>query len=291
VTDAAAKEPALESLRRDVAKRLKANGIDTPELDARLLVGHALRLDHAGLVGESRRILTPEEIARSETLVARRIAREPVARITGVKEFWSLPLALSPAVLVPRPETETVVEAALAAVGKSPRRTLRIADLGTGSGAIMLALLAELPEAIAIGTDRDCAAVAMARRNAARLSLASRALFTVCDFGAALSGGFDIVVANPPYVRTGDIAALDPEVRDHDPHGALDGGPDGLAAYRAIVADARRLLAPNAPLVVEIGVGQSEAVATLLAAAGLRDVAVTPDLAGIARAIAARRDP
>ena len=155
----------------------------------------------------------------------------------------------------------------------------------------MLALLAELPEAIAIGTDRDRFAIAVARHNAARLSLASRAMFAVCDFGAALAGGVDLVVANPPYVRTSDIAALDPEVRDHDPHLALDGGADGLAAHRAIVADARRLLAPNAPLVVEIGIGQSDAVAALIAATGLRNMAIAPDLAGIPRAITARRDP
>jgi release factor glutamine methyltransferase len=291
VTSVAAKVLSVEGLRRDIAKRFKANRIDTPRLDARVLLAHALRLDHAGLVRESGRVLAAAEITCAETLVARRIAREPVARIIGVQEFWGMPLALSAATLVPRPETETVVEAALAAVGKSHGRGLRIADLGTGSGAIMLALLAELPEAIAIGTDRDRVAIAAARHNAARLSLALRAMFAVCDFGAALAGGFDLVVANPPYVRTGDIAALDPEVRDHDPHFALDGGPDGLAAYRAIVADARRLLAPNAPLVVEIGIGQSDAVAALIAAAGLCNIVIAPDLAGMPRAITARRDP
>jgi release factor glutamine methyltransferase len=293
VTGVAAPVLSLDSARRAIARRLKARGIDTPDLDARLLVGHALGLDHAGLARASGRALDAEEIARIEALVARRLAREPVARIIGVKEFWGLPLRLGPAVLVPRPETETVVEQALAAIdrGGSRDRLLRIADLGTGSGAIMLALLSELPNAFAIGTDRDPAALAVARGNAARLGFGARAAFVACNFGQALAGGLDLLVTNPPYVRSGDMAGLDPDVRDYDPHIALDGGPDGLAAYRAIAADARALLNPNAHLVAEIGAGQSDAVVALLAAAGLARVAVAPDLAGIPRAVSARREP
>jgi release factor glutamine methyltransferase len=284
---------SLDNARRDIARRLRTAAIDTPDLDARLLVGHALGLDHAGLARASGRALTAEEIAHIEALVARRLAREPVARITGVKEFWGLQLRLAPAVLVPRPETETVVEQALAALdrGGSRERPLRIADLGTGSGAIMLALLSELPHAFAIGTDRDRAALALARGNATRLGFDARAAFVACDFGQALAGGLDLLVTNPPYVKSGDIAGLEADVRDYDPHAALDGGPDGLAAYRAIAADASALANPNAHLIAEIGAGQSDAVVSIFAAAGFDRIAVAPDLAGVPRAVSARREP
>jgi release factor glutamine methyltransferase len=293
VTGVAAPVLSLDDARRNIARRLKACAIDTPDLDARLLVGHALGLDHAGLARASARALAADEIARIEALVARRLAGEPIARITGVKEFWGLPLAISPSVLVPRPETETVVERALAVIdsGGSRGRALRIVDLGTGSGAIMLALLSELPRAFAVGTDREWTALAVARGNATRLGLAARAAFVACDFGHALAGGFDFLVTNPPYVSSDDIAGLDPDVRDYDPRVALDGGADGLAAYRAIAADARALLNPNAHLVTEIGAGQGDAVVSLLAAAGLDRIAVTPDLAGIPRAVSARCEP
>jgi len=279
--------------RRDIARRLRERGIDRPDLDARLLVGHALGLDHAGLVRAGERPLDPAETAGIEALVARRLAGEPVARITGVKEFWGLPLALSPAVLVPRPETETVVEQALAAIDRDGPRTraLRIADLGVGSGAILLALLGELPNAFAVGTDRDPAALAVARHNARRLGIAARAAFVACDFGTALAAGFDLVVTNPPYIASGEIAMLDAEVREFDPRGALDGGPDGLAAYRAIAADARRLVAPNAHFVAEFGNRQGVAVAALFAAAGFGGIRIAADLAGISRTLTAIRNP
>src|SRR5262249_49118320 len=157
--------------------------------------------------------LEAAQIARVETLVERRLAREPIARITGIKEFWGLPLKITPAVLVPRPETETVVEEALAAVDRTGARSraLRIADLGVGSGAILIALLVELPNASAIGTDRDPAALTLARANARRLGVATRAAFVACDFGAAVAPGCDLVVTNPPYIRTHDIARLEPD--------------------------------------------------------------------------------
>lgn len=284
---------SIGDLRRNVARRLRDCAVDTPDLDARLLLGHALGLGHTALAGAAQRTLEPSELAGIEALVARRLAGEPVARIVGAKEFWSLRLALSPAVLVPRPETEAVVERALAAVlrGIPRRRVLRIADLGTGSGAIMLALLNELPNALAIGTDRDAAALAVARLNARHLGLESRAAFVACDFGTALAGGFDLVVSNPPYLRSSEIVMLAPEVRDFDPRQALDGGPDGLAAYRAIAADARRLLAPRAHLIVETGYGQAREVAALFAAAGLARIDITPDLAGTPRVVTAVCDP
>jgi release factor glutamine methyltransferase len=276
--------------RREVAERLRACGLDTPELDARLLVGHALGLDHRALTTDSARVLTPPETDRLGADVARRLRHEPVARIVGRKEFWSLPLRITPAVLVPRPETETVVEAALAVVARSA--AARIADIGVGSGAILLALLSELPNAMATGTDRDAGALQVARRNAEHLGLAGRAAFVACDFGAALAGSCNLVVSNPPYIATREIATLAPEVRDFDPRGALDGGSDGLTAYRAIAADAPRLLAPGGWLMVEVGIGQAEAVTALFAGIGL-ETSDPPrrDLAGVPRVVKARYNP
>jgi len=279
--------PTIAQARRAAAERLREHGIDTPELDARLLVGQALGLDHAALVAQAARPLGAAEAAALDALVARRLAHEPVARILGAREFWSLPLRITPAVLVPRPETETVVEAVLAVAERD--RPLRIADLGVGSGAILLALLRELPMAFGIGSDRDPAALAVARDNAQRLGLAARAGFVLCDFGTAL-GACDVVVSNPPYIPTQHIAALAPEVRDHDPRAALDGGPDGLAAYRAIAADAARFLAPGGWLAVEIGIGQENTVPALLDARGLAVAgAARRDLAGHPRVVMARK--
>jgi release factor glutamine methyltransferase len=283
----------VDAMRRAVARRLRRSEIESPDLDARLLVGHALGLDHAGLARAAQRALLPGEIAAIEELVVRRLKREPVARIIGVKEFWGLPLKITPAVLVPRPETETVVEAALAALdGAGLRmRPLRIADLGVGSGALLLALLSELPHAFGVGTDCDAAALAVARDNAESLGLAARARFVACDFGSALQAGYDLVVANPPYVASGDINALAPDVRAFDPRDALDGGPDGLAAFRAIAGDARRIVAAGGLLVVEIGMGQASAVGGLLAEAGFARTTIMPDLAGMPRALSAMRNP
>ena len=274
--------------RRAAADRLRERGFDTPDLDARLLLGHALGLGHAALVAQSARRLAPAEAAALDAVLARRLAHEPVARIVGTREFWSLPLRITPAVLVPRPETETVVEAVLAVVARD--RPLLIADLGVGSGAILLALLSGLPLAFGIGTDRDTDALRVARDNAQRLALADRVGFVAGDFGTALAGGCDVVVSNPPYIPTADIAALAADVREYDPQAALDGGPDGLAAYRAIAADAARLLAPGGWLAVEIGVDQGEAVSELLAARGLT-VTEAPrrDLAGCPRVVTARK--
>jgi release factor glutamine methyltransferase len=275
--------------RRALAERFRGAGLDSPELDARLLAGHALGLDQTGLAVEAARRLTGDELQWLTALAERRLAREPVARILGNKEFWGLALRISAATLVPRPETETVVEAALAAIdGGGPRmRIRRVADLGTGSGALLIALLSELPNAFGVGTDVSREAIEVARENALRHGVLTRARFIACDLGSALAGGFDLVVCNPPYVATGEIAALPPEVR-RDPRRALDGGADGLNCYRAIAAQATRLLAPTGDLVVEIGVGQDRAVAELLQSSGLTPSPPRPDLAGIPRALHAR---
>jgi release factor glutamine methyltransferase len=277
--------------RRALAEQLRAAGIESPELDARVLIGHALGLDHAALAAAATQQLSDLTASQIERFAARRISGEPVARIVGKKEFWSLPLTVTPAVLVPRPETETVVQMALALLDRdgSRTRTLRIADLATGSGAILLALLSELPKARGTGTDIDTDALQVARANAQRLGLDDRSDFVRCDYGTALEGSFDLIVSNPPYVASGDIATLAREVREHDPHHALDGGADGLTAYRAIAADAPRLLSAHRHLVLELGTGQERDVAELLASEGLAIAATRHDLSGITRAIAARK--
>jgi release factor glutamine methyltransferase len=275
--------------RRALADAFRAAGLDTPELDARVLVGHALGLDHTGLTLAGERKLDGDEARMVSALAVRRLAREPVARILGVREFWGLPLHLNAATLVPRPETETVVEAALVAIDEDGARTraLRIADLGTGSGALLIALLSELPNASGIGTDVSPEALAAARANAGRSGVLPRARFAACDFGSALDGGYDLVVSNPPYIASGDLAGLPPEVR-HDPRRALDGGADGFDCYRAIAAQAPRLLKHRGLLVAELGVGQAPAVAELFRAAGLVTSPARADLAGIPRALHAR---
>ena len=275
--------------RRALAAQFRSAGLDTPDLDARILTGHALGLDHAALASSAARVLSPEEAHAIEAVAARRLAGEPVARITGVKEFWGLELRITPATLVPRPDTETVVEAALAAIDAdgSRQRALRIADLGTGSGALLLALLSELPNALGIATDISVEALQTARDNARRHKLGTRAAFVACDFGAALRGSLDLIMVNPPYIASGELAGLPAEVR-HDPELALDGGTDGLDCYRAITADARRLVTPGGSIVVELGAGQEAAVAALFRAAGLECLPSRPDLSGITRALTAR---
>jgi release factor glutamine methyltransferase len=283
---------SIDAARRFLASALRRHGLDCAELDARLIVGHALALDHAALAARAQRPLTTEEAAAIAALATRRLAREPVARIVGCKEFWGLPFKLNAATFVPRPETETVVAAVLAAVaGANPgSRVLQVADLGTGSGALLLAILSELKgKAFGLGTDISPAALDCARENAS--AQRARASFIASDYGAAIKGPIDVLVSNPPYVARREIAMLEPEVRTFDPLPALDGGLDGLDGYRAIAADARRLLAVDGVLVVELGFGQASAVMALFAAAGLASSAPRHDLCGIPRALVARRLP
>jgi release factor glutamine methyltransferase len=282
---------SVEQARRQLTQKFREAGLDSPELDARLLISHALGLDHAGLAAASRRTLGAAEWEAVAALVARRLKHEPVARILGRKEFWGLPLRLNAETLVPRPETETVVEAALAAIGEGRGGALRVADLGTGSGALLLALLWEFPAARGVGTDLSLAALGCARRNAVELGLATRAMFIACDYAAALRPPFDLVVANPPYIARPDIASLAPEVRLFDPLRALDGGRDGFDAYRAVAGDLPRLLSLEGIAVLEIGAGRHDAVAELFASAGLAAGPPQHDLSGMARALVMRRLP
>jgi len=271
---------------------LKSAGNDEAELDARLLLAAVLDLDLTGMIAQAGRRLTSAEAALLAQYAQRRIAGEPVARILGEKEFWGLPLQLSSATLVPRPDTETVVELALELLRARGNldRPLRIADLGTGSGAILLALLSELPATQGFGTDISEHALRTAGANAARAGLSNRATFIACDYASGLSGAFDLIVSNPPYIRTADIDGLATEVRDHDPLAALDGGADGLDAYRALIPQATGLLAPGGWLVVEAGQGQSGPIETFMTNAGLTPAAAPKaDLAGIPRAVAGHK--
>ena len=289
-TSAQTKALTVAAARRLLAEAFRAAGIETPELDARVLVGHALSLDHAGLAAAGTRILDAGDWDAISGFAERRLMHEPVARIVGFKEFWSLRLRIDATTLVPRPETETLVEAALAEIDFLGARTrpLRIADLATGSGAILLALLSELHDTCGVGTDTSFGALRIAQHNAGQLPPA-RAVFVACDLGAALAGSFDLVVANPPYIASGEIATLAPEVRDYDPQAALDGGRDGLDCYRAIAATIPPLLKPTGALVVEMGAGQAAAVGALFSQAGLAPIRPRTDLQGTQRALVARK--
>jgi release factor glutamine methyltransferase len=266
---------------------LKAAGNVSAALDARLLMADAAGLDMATLIARADDRLPVLAEAAFAAHLRRRLDGEPVARIVGEKEFWGLAFQVNAATLVPRPETETLVEAVIAEARRRFPPRITICDLGTGSGAILIALLTELPEARGIGTDLSENALGAARQNADRLGVAGRIRFQQADFAAGPDGPFDVVVSNPPYVPSAAIAALDREVRDHDPRLALDGGPDGLAAYRTILARADRLLADGGLLAFEVGHDQGDAVAALCAAAGFAGVAVHKDLAGIGRVVAA----
>lgn len=277
----ATRAEALAALRRAFAEA----GLDSPALDARVLLSEALGIEPAALAARPEAPINPEDAARVRGWMARRLAREPVARIVGQWEFWGLPFVLAPETLVPRPDTETVVAAALRRV-LDRRAPLRLLDLGTGSGCLLVALLSELPNAAGIGLDRSPGALRAARANARLNGVGGRAAFAASDWGAALNARFDLIVSNPPYVRSAAVADLAPEVRTHDPTAALDGGPDGLSAYRIILGDARRLLASGGLLVVEIGSDQEDAVRALAASQALSVLEAAKDLSGRARVLA-----
>ncbi|GAN77015.1 peptide chain release factor N(5)-glutamine methyltransferase [Acidisphaera rubrifaciens] len=267
------------------AARLAEAGIDTPRLEARLLLAHALGVDAATLLADRAAPLAASDYHR---LIERRAARVPLAYLLGTREFWSLPFAVSPATLIPRPDSETVVEAALAAAPAPPSgRGLRVLDLGTGTGCLLLSLLSEWPDAWGLGVDVVPSACALAAGNAAALGLAGRAAFLCADWDAALRGRFDVIVANPPYIPRDTIAALMPEVARHEPASALNGGADGLDPYRRLLPTLSALLAPGGVAVFEHGADQAAALADLAARWGF-DADPRRDLAGLARAVVLR---
>lgn len=255
--------------------RLAAAGVLDPERDARILYRWAAAMDGAALAAVLGDAAGPGEIARFERAIGARAGRVPVAQIVGTRLFWGRRFRVTGDVLDPRPETETLVAHALEA-----RPARRILDLGTGSGCILLTLLAEWPEAAGLGIDISAAALAIAGENARSLGLADRATFRRGDWCTGLKGSFDLVVSNPPYVATDELAGLAPEVRLHEPAIALAGGADGLDAYRRIASGVGPLVAPGGRLLLEIGPDQAEAVAGLLAAAGHGPTTILPDLDG-----------
>jgi release factor glutamine methyltransferase len=280
------KAGTVDQALADATVRLRAAGVEAARRDAGLLLGAALGTGLDTLRARPERPVGATEQAAFAALVARRARREPVSRILGTREFWSLPFKITPATLDPRPDSETVVAAVLARIGDRSA-PLAILDLGTGSGCLLLALLAELPAAYGLGIDLSEAALRTARENAAALGLAGRASFVCGAWAAAVGGAWQVIVSNPPYILTDDLRDLAPEVQGYDPHLALDGGADGLEAYRALAPEIARLIAPGGLAALEIETVQSEAVETLLRAAGLSVLGRDRDLAGRDRCVLA----
>lgn len=266
------------------AARLAAAGVDSARLDARVLLGHVLGVDPGTLALRRGDVLAPDAAGRYEALVARRAAREPTAYIVGHREFWSLDFRVTPDVLIPRPDSETLVETALALFADR-EAALDVLDLGTGSGCLLLAVLHERPRSRGIGIDASAGAIAVATANAARLGLAGRANFVMRNWADYRGGPFDLVLSNPPYIRVGELAGLAPEVRVHEPVAALAAGADGLDAYRSLAGILPVLLKPLGRAVVEIGAGQAAEAESCLSAGGLRPVARRRDLAGVERCL------
>ena len=266
---------------------LRAAAIESPRLEARLLLAHALGTTQEALLREPGAAVPEAAAARFHAALAARLEATPVAHILGQQGFWTLDLAVSPATLIPRADSEALVDAALEAF-PDPGAPLRVLDLGTGTGCLLLAVLAERPRAFGVGVDLVPAAAALAAANAVRNGLADRAAFLAGDWANALSGRFDLVLSNPPYIESEAIPGLMPEVSRHEPASALDGGPDGLDAYRRLVDLLPGLLNPGGAAVLELGIGQLPAVETLARAAGLAPGGCRRDLGGIERALVLR---
>ena len=271
-----------------VAGRVAAAGMAEPRREARLLVALALGVEPVSVLGYPERRLDRAAQRRLDGLAARRAAGEPYSRLCGRRQFWSLDFALTPDTLDPRPDSETLIEAALAALADRTA-PLELIDFGTGTGCLLLALLSELPNATGIGVDILPGAAAAARRNAAALGLGHRASFVVGHWGDAISGEADVILANPPYICSADIDALSPEVAKYEPRTALDGGGDGLGAFRELAGDVRRLLRSGGVGLFEVGRGQAATVALLMADHGLRLRTVRRDLSGIDRVLVLAR--
>ncbi len=281
--------PTVENLLRAAAARLRAGHVAEPETDARLLLAEAMAEPRLSLALHGDKPVPPEAAARFAELVSRRATGTPVGRILGLREFWGLTFRLSPETLEPRPDSEALIEAALAALGQKRHAPLTILDLGTGSGCLLLALMSECLQARGIGVDVSTGALRMARANAAAAGLGGRCLWVASNWGAALTLKADIILSNPPYIPTGDMAGLAREVRAHDPARALDGGTDGLDAYRHLAAALPGLLAPDGVAVIELGKGQQADVSALMQRAGLEVADCRSDLGGVARALVLRR--
>ncbi len=287
----------LEVIRRST-EYLTRHGVESPRLQVELLLAHVLRLPRLNLYLQFDRVLGPSELEPLRDLVRRRGAREPLQHLTGTAPFLDHVLQVGPAVLIPRPETETLAARAVELGRGIPGGRPRVLDLGTGSGCLALALAAGLPGADVHAVDLSPEALEVARGNAVRTGLADRVRFGLGDGFAALAGiwpapeaVFDLVVSNPPYIPTAEIATLAPEVRDHDPRMALDGGVDGLDFYRRLAVEAAAWVGPGGWMLLEFGDGQGPAVAGLMAGAGWVDGVLEKDLSGRERVIIVRRPP
>lgn len=288
MTDAAA--PTLLTAWKAAAARLKSGAIDSPSIDARLLLEVAAGCTRTDILTDPYRVVTPDQQVALDGYLERRLRREPVSRILGRKGFWKIMLNVTPDVLSPRPDTEAILDVVLLAY--PPHQAFNMIDLGTGSGAILLAVLAERAGARGVGTDISTEALAVARENAANLDLDTRCDFIRTEWATGFGDhSFEVVVSNPPYIPTADIAGLDPEVRDHDPHLALDGGPDGLQAYRELAPEIRRILKPGGLFAVEIGWDQGPQVKALFEEAGFDNVIVVKDLSDRDRVVTNGPDP
>ena len=282
--------PTLVSAWKAAQGELKAARIDSPAIDARLLLEAASGASRLDILTDPHRLLTADQQSTLAGYLERRLRREPVSRILGRKGFWKIMLNVTPDVLSPRPDTETILDVAMLAF--EPAQAFSVIDLGTGSGAILLAVLSERPGAHGVGTDISSEALAVARENAANLGLDGRATFLRTEWAAGFGdASFDLVVSNPPYIPSGDIPGLDPEVRDHDPVLALDGGPDGLQAYRDLAPEIAWILKPGGIFAVEIGWDQGPQVKTLFEAAGFPDVRIIKDLGDRHRVVTNGPDP
>ncbi|MEE8334624.1 MAG: peptide chain release factor N(5)-glutamine methyltransferase [Alphaproteobacteria bacterium] len=268
----------------EATRTLKAVGIETARVDAGILLAHAAGVTRAALVTDPGRALAPDAASRFAALVRRRANREPVSHLLGKREFWSRDFSVGPAVLDPRPDSETLIEAALDLLPAAS--AANVLDLGVGSGCLLLTLLAERPRARGLGVDLSPAAIEIARQNAVRLGIDDRVSFCVSDWGAALDGQFELILCNPPYIASGALGTLAAEITLHEPRLALDGGPDGYAAYRAIAGQIARLLAPDGIVLIEAGLGQFTGIIEIFSAEGCRLVGEKRDISGIARCAA-----
>jgi release factor glutamine methyltransferase len=263
-------------------------GIDDAAQDARHLLCAAVDIDHSALIREPELAIEDDGADRLGRYAARRLAREPVTRILGSRGFWSLEIEVGSDVLDPRPDSETLIDAAIDVFAQRQQEALRIADFGSGSGALLCALLDVFPNASGVAIDISPAATALTRRNLHLCGMSSRARVAQADWSDGVETGFDLIVSNPPYIASGEIAALDPEVRNHDPALALDGGQDGLDAYRDLSQLLPEALRPGAIAILEIGSGQAANVVAIMAHAGLHIDRVQKDLGGVERALVVR---
>ncbi len=274
----------IDALVQESARTLAAAGIENPRLEARVIVGAASGATIETMVAHPEREIDEASVAFAQALVERRVAGAPMAYLVGHKEFWSLEFAVTAATLVPRADSETLVAAALAFAADAGR-AWRALDLGAGTGCLLLSFLSERPRARGIAVDRSEAALGVAAANADSLGLGGRTSFVCGDWAGGLAGPFDVILSNPPYIPRDEIPGLAIEVRDFEPHEALDGGPDGLDCYRRIVADLPRLLADDGMCFFEVGIGQAGDVAALAQAHGLSVPGIERDLAGIERCV------